>query len=204
MLTHPVWSNLYFDVNSKYQNSNLQFHLASMPNGAWVVHILPCEKLEPKSLSHFIHSVFSSENCLAFFSAMDASINLPDCVAALLRSSVTRIYTIVEFFSTILPKIFVMKIYDNVFWCMIFPFIIHFGQFLQFFSTILQKNSIISKNDLVTLLRSSLCLLCQQHEKRDRSNGRSPSTKVVPMKASFPITIWKPWTIWAFHKLYVI
>ena len=54
-----------------------------MPNGAWVVYILPCEKLEPKSLSHFIHlrSVFSSENCLAFFSAMDASINLPDCVA---------------------------------------------------------------------------------------------------------------------------
>ena len=103
---------------------NLQFHLASMPNGAWVVHILPCEKLELKSLSHFIQqpllytehqSLFFSENCLAFFSAaMDAaSINLPDCVEAA-------------------------------------------SFFLFYFS-----------------YYSSLLLVCQQHEKRDRSNGRS-------------------------------
>ena len=38
-----------------------------MPNGAWIVHILSREKLDPKSF-HISSTFLCSENCLAFFS----------------------------------------------------------------------------------------------------------------------------------------
>ena len=154
-----------------------------MPNGAWVVYILPCEKLEPKSLSHFIHlrSVFSSENCLAFFSAMDASINLPDCVAHyILYSLIWKWFALTYiirhmYVQTTSPrlseKLGTEKCPDNQ--ILLYQENLHFHWHpydsfcirLYFFS--------------------SLLLVCQQHEKRDRSNGRSARPhfpEKVPMK----------------------